>query len=199
MSEADRTARARCRRWAREEEARERRAHATSCLCSDSKCKVPGSGFQGLSSHREHTVSSGSKNGLLYFGGSGSSCCISAVLRASEELGRDRACGHHPAVLMGGRGRGGRGGGRGGQDTSSAAMHPPPVFVCAPCNKECTGENNFLQHCLSAEHGARAPARSAARLVFCFPFHRRSPPSRSLSRRRRAQEWHARLLRLHAQ
>ena len=47
-----------------------------------------------------------------------------------------------------GRGYYGRGRGRG----RGEFKQPEPVFVCAPCGKECHGESNFLQHCFGAEH-----------------------------------------------
>lgn len=43
-----------------------------------------------------------------------------------------------------------RTGGRGKGGGSSA---PQPVFVCAPCKTEHTGEIEFLKHCLGSEHG----------------------------------------------
>ena len=42
---------------------------------------------------------------------------------------------------------------------------PKPLFVCAPCNKECSGENSLLQHCFSAEHFRKAGHRGFAGCV----------------------------------
>ena len=55
-----------------------------------------------------------------------------------------------------GRGRGGYyGRGRGGGGNKEADS----IYVCAPCNKECSGEQNFLQHCLGTEHERQCGGR----------------------------------------
>ena len=40
--------------------------------------------------------------------------------------------------------------------------HAESVFVCAPCQKECSGETSLLQHCMGQEHYRRAGHRGFA-------------------------------------